>query len=97
MPQSIGKIEFRRCRELRESAGLSMTRLAGDAGVSRDLLRTLESGKAHSSHKVNAVFNALQKHHNGLLVKRDELLRLPESGERADMDEERRGHAAAQG
>ena len=96
MPRLAGKLEFPRCKELRESAGLSMNRLAGEAGVSRDLLRTLESGKAHSSPKVNAVFNALQKNHNGLLVKRDELLPLAESRERADVNEKRRGHAAAQ-
>lgn len=43
----VSKRRFERCRELRESKGLSMAKLAGSAGVGRDPLRTLEEGLAH--------------------------------------------------
>ena len=74
MPRSIPKSDFARCRELRENAGLSMTKLAAIAGVSRDLLRSLEGGNPHSRHKVMLVFNALQKLHGGSLSVSDELV-----------------------
>jgi len=73
MASPISKSTFPRCRDLRENAGLSMSRLAGAAGISRDLLRSLEEGNAHSRHKVLSVFNALQQHHDGALRHADEL------------------------
>lgn len=73
MAQTISKSTFRRCRDLRERAGLSMTKLAGSADVSRDLIRSLERGNPHSTHKVMAVFNALQESHNGSLLIAEEL------------------------
>ena len=73
MRQPIPKSAFSRCRELRENAGLSMSKMAAMAGVSRDLLRSLESGNPHSRHKVMLVFNALQKLHGGSLGTGDEL------------------------
>ena len=74
MPQSIPKYTFPKCRTLREHAGLSMNRLAGVSEVSRDLIRSLEKGNPHSRHKVMAVFNALQRLHDGSLREDDELL-----------------------
>lgn len=73
MPQSIPKYTFLRCRTLRERAGLSMSQLAGESKVSRDLIRSLEKGNPHSRHKVMAVFNALQRLHDGSLREDDEL------------------------
>ena len=67
------KTTFVRCRDLREQAGLSMTKLAAEAGVSRDLVRSLENGGGHSRHKVLPVFQALQALHNGSLSAEDEL------------------------
>lgn len=52
-----------------------MSKLAGIADVSRDLLRSLEEGNAHSRHKVMSVFNALQELHNGSLQADEELIR----------------------
>ena len=74
MVQPIPKSRFSRCRELRETAGLSMSKLAALADVSRDLLRSLEMGNAHSRHKVMAIFNALQKCHGGSLRVDSELV-----------------------
>ena len=74
MRHSIPKSALTRCRELRENAGLSMSKLAANAGVSRDLLRSLEGGNPHSRHKVMLVFNALQKLHGGSLSIGDELI-----------------------
>ena len=75
MVPPIAKSTFPRCRLLRENAGLSMSKLAGRADVSRDLLRSLEEGNAHSRHKVMSVFNALQGLHNGSLQADEELIR----------------------
>lgn len=80
MVQPIVKCCFPRCRELREDVGLSMTKLAAAAEVSRDLVRSLENGNAHTRHKVMAVFNALQKLHQGSLCAADEL--VPLSGDK---------------
>ena len=74
MRQPIPKSAFARCRELRENAGLSMSKLAAMAEVSRELLRSLEDGNPHSRHKVMLVFNALQKLHCGSLSIGDELI-----------------------
>ena len=74
MPQSIPKYTFPQCRTLRERAGLSMSQLAGESKVSRDLIRSLEKGNPHSRHKVMAIFNALQRLHDGSLREDDELL-----------------------
>lgn len=79
MVPPILKCCFPRCRELREAVGLSMTKLAAAADVSRDLVRSLENGNPHSRHKVMMVFNALQKLHQGSLCGSDEL--TPLSGE----------------
>ena len=38
---------------------MSKNKLAAAADVGRDLVRSLEDGNAHSTHKVRAVFNAL--------------------------------------
>lgn len=73
MPQPISKSSFTRCRELREHAGLSMSKLAAMAGVSRDLLRSLEGGNPHTRPKVMLVFNALQELHDDSLSIGDEL------------------------
>ena len=73
MVQTIPKRTFSRCRELRERAGLSMSKLAGAVDVTRDLVRSLEKGNPHSTHKVMAVFNALQESHNGALRISEEL------------------------
>ena len=73
MASRPSKSTFTRCRELRESAALSMTTLAARAEVSRDLIRSLESGHPHSRHKVMAVFNALNKCHDGVLDSAEEL------------------------
>ena len=78
MVQPTLKCCFPRCRELREAAGLSMTKLAAAADVSRDLVRSLENGNPHSRHKVMMVFNTLQKLHHGALCGADEL--TPHSG-----------------
>lgn len=51
-----------------------MSQLAGESKVSRDLIRSLEKGNPHSRHKVMAVFNALQRLHDGSLREDDELL-----------------------
>ncbi len=50
-----------------------MSKLAGAADVSRDLVRSLEKGNPHSRHKVMAVFNALQESHKGSLRIEEEL------------------------
>lgn len=60
MASRIPKSSLPRCRSLREQAGLSKNKLAAAADVSRDLVRSLEDGNPHSTHKVRAVFNALQ-------------------------------------
>ena len=72
---NVSKRGFPRCRELRESAGLSMTKLAATAGVSRDLLRSLEEGNPHTAPKVMSVFNALQAAHTNSLVAEHEIVR----------------------
>ena len=51
-----------------------MSRLAGLAGVGRDLIRSLEQGNPHSRHKVMLVFNALQNLHGGSLRVEIELM-----------------------
>ena len=66
MVQHFNKSRFLRCRELREQAGLSMNKLASEADVSRDLIRSLEAGNPHTRHKVMAVFNALRVRLGGL-------------------------------
>ena len=75
-PNPIPKYCYPRCRELRESVGLSMTKLAAAADVSRDLVRSLENGNPHTRHKVMTVFNALQKLHQGSLSVANELVAL---------------------
>lgn len=77
MVQPILKCCFPRCRELREDVGLSMTKLAAAANVSRDLVRSLENGNAHTRHKVMTVFNALRNLHQESLCATDELVPLP--------------------
>ena len=74
MPQPLPKSCFPRCRELREAVGLSMSKLAAAADVSRDLIRSLENGNPHTRHKVMTVFNALQKLHQGSLSAATELV-----------------------
>lgn len=70
---SFRKCYFSRCRELREYVGLSMSRLAASANVSRDLVRSLERGNAHSRHKVLLVFKVLNELNEHSLNLEDEL------------------------
>ena len=79
MVQPILKCCFPRCRELREDVGLSMTKLAAAAEVSRDLVRSLENGNAHTRHKVMRVFNALRERHQGSLCAADEFVPLSDA------------------
>lgn len=74
MAKTARKSRFPNCGALRESAGVSMSRFAGLAGVGRDLIRSLEQGKPHSRHKVMLVFNALQDLHGGSLCVEIELV-----------------------
>lgn len=69
----VSKRRFLRCRELRESKGLSMTRLAATASVGRDLLRSLEEGNWHTTHKVMAVFETLRGVYDGSLEVTEEI------------------------
>lgn len=55
-----------RLKMLRIGAKLSINRLASEAGVSRDLVSSLERGHPHTLLKVQAVFDVLSKHHSGL-------------------------------
>lgn len=50
-----------------------MTRLAANASVGRDLVRSLEEGNWHTTHKVMAVFDALQGVHEYSLKATDEI------------------------
>lgn len=81
MAQQLHKSMLPRCRELREQAGLSISKLANAADVSRDLIRSLEAGNPHTRYKVMAVFNALQPRLGGSLRTDDELVphRQPEN------------------
>ena len=74
MATTARKSRFPNCGTLRENAGVSVSRLAGLAGVGRDLIRSLEQGNPHSRHKVMLVFNALQKLHGGSLRVEIELI-----------------------
>lgn len=57
---------FPNLKTLRRSAALSMNKLSQLAGVSRDLISSLEKHQPHTMVKVMAVFNALKKHHPGI-------------------------------
>ena len=78
------KRRFTRCRELRENKGLSQTKLAARAGVGRDLLRTLEEGNWHTTPKVMAVFEALQREYGSSLQASDEIERYADAEHEAD-------------
>ncbi len=77
---NVSKRRFERCRELRVNKGLSMTKLAANAGIGRDLLRSLEEGRWHTAPKVMAVFEALQKEYGGSL-EATEVERYPDAGD----------------
>ena len=79
----VSKRRFERCRELRENKGLSMTKLAANAGIGRDLLRTLEEGHWHTAPKVMAVFEALQREYGGSL-EATEVERYADAGDELD-------------
>ena len=61
-----------------------MTRLAANAGVGRDLLRSLEDGNWHTTHKVMAIFEALQSVYEGSLKANDEIEQYPEAEDKPD-------------
>jgi len=68
---------FPNLSKLRQDAGLTITALANQAGVGRDLIGNLERGKAHTRVKVMLVFNALNRHefYNGRLQNEQEVVR----------------------
>lgn len=61
-----------------------MTRLAASASVGRDLLRSLEEGNWHTTHKVMAIFEALQGVYEGSLTATDEIEQYPEAEDKLD-------------
>ncbi len=67
------KCDFLHCEEHRNAAGLSKAKLAREAGVSVDLVRSLERGNYHSRHRVVCIFNELQKRLNKQLDPNAEL------------------------
>lgn len=60
-----------RLKTLRIGARLSINKLASEAGVSRDLVSSLERNHAHTLLKVQAVFDTLKKYHPELEVKKE--------------------------
>lgn len=67
------KCRFPRCEELRNLAGLSKAELAEKAGVSVDLVRSLERGNIHLRYKVMRVFRVLQENLSNELHHEEEL------------------------
>ena len=61
-----------------------MTRLAAHASVGRDLLRSLEEGNWHTTHKVMAIFEALQGVHGRSLEATDEIEHYPGAEDNLD-------------
>lgn len=60
-PIELGtKCSFPRCAQIRNNAGWSKSELAREAGVSVDLVRSIERGGMHMSHKVMKVLSALK-------------------------------------
>jgi len=61
------KVYLPNCQSLREAQALNISELATRAGVNRGLVSSLEQGGAHTTHKVRAVFNALNESYGGSL------------------------------